>query len=458
MTYADPTAHWTSRLTELAVATEVRGATLGIWTDHYSDVIAHGVLSTATKVPVTPDSVFQIGSITKPWTGTMIMQLVQEGRLSLDTTVAEVLPGVRIAADDVASQVTIRHLLNHSSGIDGDIFTDTGRGGGCLERYVEILADVGRTHPVGAAFSYCNSGFVVLGRIIEVLDGREWDQSLRKRLIEPLRLSQTVTLPEEAILHRAAVGHRDWPRVDEAVSTWMLARSLGPAGLIVASAGDLLTFARMHLNNGVTADGTALISAEMAASMLVPTVQIPGIGAVAGEMGLSWRLDDWGGHLVFGHDGGTVGQNAYLRIDPQSRVIACLLTNASDARALYRKLFSEVFDEYAGVTVPAVPQPITGPVRGDLARHAGRYERPSHRMDLSLADGRLRAVAEVTGALALTAEAEPQEFELHPADDSGDNFVVRSHESKPWTNLSFGKLADGTPYLFSGGRITQKLS
>jgi CubicO group peptidase (beta-lactamase class C family) len=153
------------------------------------------VLSTSTAVETTTDSVFQVGSITKLWTATMIMQRVDEGRVTLDSTVAEVLPGVRLGADDVADRVTVRHLLTHTSGIDGDVFADTGRGDDCLEKYVELLASAAQTHPVGAAYSYCNAGFVLLGRLIEVLDGVVWDEALRRRLVEPLCLAATVTLP-----------------------------------------------------------------------------------------------------------------------------------------------------------------------------------------------------------------------------------------------------------------------
>jgi len=160
----------------------------------------------------------------------------RRGRLGLEATVAEVLRGVRLGAEDVSGQVTIGHLLTHTSGIDGDIFTDTGRGADCLERYVGELAGAVQICPVGQAYSYCNSGFVLAGRIIEVLDGREWDASLRRRLVEPLGLTQTVTLPEDAIMHRAAVGHRPRPREDEPFANWMLPRSLGPAGLVISSA------------------------------------------------------------------------------------------------------------------------------------------------------------------------------------------------------------------------------
>jgi CubicO group peptidase (beta-lactamase class C family) len=86
-------ANWTARLNELATDANVPGAALGIWSDGQEVLAAHGVLNAATQVPVTTDSVFQVGSITKIWTATMIMQLVDQGLLSLDTTVSEVLPG-----------------------------------------------------------------------------------------------------------------------------------------------------------------------------------------------------------------------------------------------------------------------------------------------------------------------------------------------------------------------------
>lgn len=454
MPQTDAIAHWTARLAELAGQAHIPGAALGIWADGQEIRVAYGVLSTATQVAVTPDALFQVGSITKVWTASMIMQLVDEGRLDLDAAVAKVLPGVRLCSPDVSADVTIRHLLTHTSGVDGDIFTNTGRGSDCLDRYVGDLAQATLTHPTGQAYSYCNSGFVVLGRIIEVLDGREWDASLRHRLMEPLRLTQTVTLPEEAIMHRAAVGHRARPREYEPVPAWMLPRSLGPAGLIISSVHDILTFARMHIDGGVTRGGARLLTQDSVSAMQRPQFEIPEAGAGPEAIGLAWRLHTWSGRPVFGHDGSTVGQSAFLRIDPQSGVAVCLLTNASTGELLYQPLFAEVLGEYAGLALPANPEPVAGPLDADLARHAGRYERTSRRFDVSYRGGRLHGVVTTTGQLAAVREAEPEEFDLYPADLSGDNFVCRSHDDEPWTTVSFGRLSDQTPYLYAGGRIT----
>jgi CubicO group peptidase (beta-lactamase class C family) len=462
-------ADWTARLSELAARARVAGATLGIWSDGREVLAACGVLNSATQVPVTPGSLFQIGSITKIWTAAMIMQLIEEGLLSLDTSVAEVLPGSRIGPSDVGGQITVQHLLTHTSGIDGDVFTDTGRGDDCVQRYVEELAAVPSTFPVGAAYSYCNSGFVLLGRIIEVLDGRSWDESLRDRLIGPLALTRTVTLPEEAILHRAAVGHDS---TGVPVKVWGLPRSVGPAALITAAAGDLLTFARLHLGGGILPDGRRILSEASVSAMRRPRAAIPDFGLPDAAIGLGWRLGSWGGRAIFGHDGDTVGQSAYLRIDPEAQLAVCLLTNAGESESLFRALFDEVFGDLVGVTMPAGPRParsagspdqaagIAGVADDpdlDLERHVGRYERASRRFAVSVRDGRLHMILTVTGELADLFNSEPEELILYRADSSGDRFVLRSHEDEPWVPLSFGHLPDRTPYLYLTGRVTRRV-
>ncbi|HUZ52426.1 MAG TPA: hypothetical protein VMU94_07830 [Streptosporangiaceae bacterium] len=114
--------------------------------------------------------------------------------------------------------------------------------------------------------------------------------------------------------------------------------------------------------------------------------------------------------------------------------------------------------EYAGVTLPASPEPVAATAGAELARRAGRYERTSRRFDVSVRDGRLHAVVTPTGQLAAVRDAEPEELDLHPADPSGDSFVCRSFDDEPWTAVSFGRLSDQTPHLYMGGRITLRIT
>ena len=352
------------------------------------------------------------------------------------------------------------HLLTHTSGIDGDIFTDTGRGDDCVQRYAGLLDQAASVFSPGGAYSYSNSGYVLAGRIIEVLDGRTWDESLRERLCGPLELNQTVTLPEEAILHRAAVGHYADGGV---VRTWALPRSIGPAGLITAAPHDLLTFARFHLDGGVAPNSKRLLSEAVVALMQKPQAAIPGFGTAAGAVGFGWRLSRWDGRVVIGHDGDTIGQSAYLRVDPEARVTACLLTNSAETATLYRQVFGEVFADLTGAALPADPGPADADPGGadpggpGLDQHAGRYERTSRRYDITVRDGRLHMVLTITGELAALTAAEPEQLVLFPADSSGANFVCRSRDDEPWVPLSFGELAGGTPHLFMSGRVTPRV-
>jgi CubicO group peptidase (beta-lactamase class C family) len=434
------------RLAELARETSVPGAVLGVWQDGELTVTPYGVVSTRTGQPTVAGSVFQIGSVTKTWTGTMTAQLVEEGRLTYDATLADLLPGVRLGRDDAASRITVRHLLTHSSGLDGDVFDDTGRGDDAVEKYVGLLADVERAFEPGAAYSYCNSGFVLLGRVVEVLDGRTWDESLRERLVRPLGLADTVTLPEEAILRSAAVGHRDPPDVVP-YDTWTLPRAIGPAGLITCSAADLLTYARLHLERG-----RELLSEDATTAMWEEQLPIP---EQLGGIGLSWRVATWDGTRVLAHDGGTVGQIAKLRLLPDHGFALCLLTNSANGDALAERLLPEVFPELVGVTVPELPLPDPAVSVTGLERHAGRYSRRGVDFDVEPGDGELRVT--IRPHFGIGGFDEVETVTMLPTDGSGDRFAGRPDPTEAWWRIAFATLPDGRAQLFSSGRVAPRV-
>ena len=356
----DP-ARLNERLSALAERYDVVGASLALAVGDETALAATGVLNTRTRTPVTVDSVFQIGSITKVWTATLVMQLVDEGLVDLDAPLRTYLPDFRILDEGITAGVTARHLLDHTSGIGGDFFPDTGRGDDCVARYVAELAHQPASHPLGATMSYCNAGFVVLGRLVEVVRGQSWDTVLRERLLAPLDLTGAGTLPEEALLWGAAVGHFG----TEVSSEWGLPRAIGPAGLVHARAVDLLTFARLHLADGLTRDGKRVLSADATRAMRVAQATIPEPSS-SGSVGLGWMLSDWGAP-VFGHDGQTLGQTAYLQVVPghpgTPPVSVALLTNSNDTQEFSRVLLSELLAEHAGVTVPGPPEPPAEPIR-----------------------------------------------------------------------------------------------
>ncbi|MEV4754356.1 serine hydrolase [Micromonospora sp. NPDC049559] len=455
-------AHWQRRLAVLAARHGVPGAALGILRVRTADdagadelvEAAYGVLNVETGVAVTTDSLFQIGSISKVWTATVAMQLVDEGRLDLDTPVAEYLPELRLADADVAKRVTMRHLLTHTSGIDGDVFTDTGRGDDCLEKYVALLGEVAQNHPLGVTWSYCNSGFALAGRVIERITGGSWDQAMRDRVFAPLGLRHTVTLPEEALLHRAAVGHVGDDEPTRA-PVWTLPRALGPAGLITSTPADVLAFARAHLAGGVAADGTRLLSAGGTATMARKHADLPDRYSLGDSWGIGWIRFDWDGHRLVGHDGNTIGQAAFLRLLPEQGLAVTLLTNGGRARDLYEELYREIFAELAGVAMPEPLAPPEPPVAVQIEPHLGTYERAGARLEVHAgADGPTLRIT-VTGPLA---ELVPEQSREYPMVALRENlYLVREPQAQTWSPVTFYALPTGERYLHFGVRATPKV-
>lgn len=200
-------AHWQRRLDTLRATHDVPGATLAFLVDGEVHELASGVLSRATGVEATTDSVFQLGSIAKVYTAALVMQLVESGELDLDVPVVKVLPEFATVDPAATEVITPRMLLSHTSGLTCDFHIDTGRGDDAIARYVEAAKGVAMDCPPGTAVSYSGIGYVVLGRIVEVLTGLTWDQALKERVFAPLGLAHTMTLPEEALPFRVAMGH-----------------------------------------------------------------------------------------------------------------------------------------------------------------------------------------------------------------------------------------------------------
>lgn len=457
-------AHWQHRLEVLAKRHGVPGAQLGILRydpDGRDDIVTvtTGVLNTslpAESARVLPDSLFQIGSISKVWTATVILRLVEQGRLTLDTRAKDVLPDLRLINDELTEGVTVRHLLTHTSGIDGDVFTDTGRGDDCIAAYVDLMSEVGQNHPLGATWSYCNSGFVLLGRIIEQVTGKVWDEAMRELLFTPLGLTHTVTLPEEAIMHSAAVGHEDGGDGLEVAPVWGLPRSVGPAGLISARAADVLAFARLHLAGGVAVDGTRLLDDGTVADMQAFHAEVPDKHVLGDSWGLGWIRFDWNGARLYGHDGNTIGQAAFLRVHPETGVAVTLLTNGGHTRDLYGDLYREIFAELSDVRMMDAVEPPTEPVEVDITPYVGVYERASVRSEVYVGDDGPMLRTTVLGPLAEMLPDPVDEYPLTPFSDGV--FALREPGTQTWMTATFYSIPTGEQYLHFGARATPKVT
>ncbi|MBM6404536.1 beta-lactamase family protein [Phycicoccus sp. CSK15P-2] len=337
---------------------------------------AAGVLNLATGVEATTDSVFQIGSATKLWTASLVLQLADEGLLDLDAPVREVLPEFAVGDREATERITPRQLLEHTAGFEGDIFTDTGVGDDALEKYVAELHDVPQLFPPGERFSYNNAGYCVLGRVVEVLRGTTYDAALHERLAAPLGLTHVATSALEAILHRAAVGHVEAEPGGslQRAPVWAMPRSNAPAGAMLSmTARDLVAFARMHLDDGHAPDGTRVLAAGTPERMWAHAVDLPALGLMGTSWGLGFERFDTPTGLLVGHDGTTIGQHAFLRMVPGAGVAVALLTNGGDVVSFYREVVGHVLGMLTDVRLPDLPAPPQDPETVDASRYLGTY-------------------------------------------------------------------------------------
>ncbi|MEU8957675.1 serine hydrolase domain-containing protein [Streptomyces sp. NPDC048518] len=435
--------HWRRRLAALAADSDVPGASLAFLSDGRGHACATGVLNTATGAPARTDSLFQIGSVSKVWTATQLMLLVERGRVTLDTRVADVLPGFKVADSAASSRIALRHLLTHTSGIDGDLFLDTGRGDDCLERYVAACAELAQTFPVGDSPSYCNSGFVIAGRVVEQLTGMVWDRALREQICEPLGLTHTWTLPEDVLRFGAAMGHVEQGEVAPA---WGLPRSVGPAGLVCASASDVVAFGRAHLTPGaLLADPAAMRQAQ---------VDLPNPHDGGRQWGIGWCLDSWDGREVVSHTGDTIGQHAALWVLPETGTVVALLTNGGRSAEFQHRLIGELLADLDELAVPEPIAPPARPVTVDTGSFTGVYERAGSRIHVDAHGARLRMRTEPTGMLVGLARA--RTLDLVPVDAT--TFVGRDEGDSMWNAVVFELRADGTSYLHHSGRATPRVA
>jgi len=231
----------------------VPGVAVGVVHAGEETIHTFGVTSIDNPLPIQPDTLFQIGSITKTFTATALMRLVEQGKVDLEAPVRRYLPDFRLRDEEVAQQVTVRHLVTHTAGWVGDDFTDTGPGDDALARYVDNLVELPQLTPLGELWSYCNSGFAVAGRVIEVVCGQSYESAARELVLEPLGMGHSFFSAAEVMTHRFVVGHTSpFEEVAEPVVArpWPLARAANSMGGLISCVPDLLRYARVQLGRG----------------------------------------------------------------------------------------------------------------------------------------------------------------------------------------------------------------
>jgi CubicO group peptidase (beta-lactamase class C family) len=292
-----------------------------------------GSAHASPSVAVTPWTVFRIASISKTLTAVGLMQLQEEGRVALDDPVNDHLKTLRVEAPAGAPEVTVRHLLTHTSGIGElprarDLVSPRKWGVGPPGAGPPDLASLygGSVRPEvrpGTKWAYANHGFAVLGQLVADLSGRPFADRMRSSVLDPLGMDRTDYLRSERVARELAAGYH-----------WRLGRFrqvrdydvlLLGAGSVMSCLLDVCRYAEWLLHGGDGPRGHVLESetlAEMMSPQFSPDPRIPGLG-------LAFFLDDFGGHRVAGHDGNIPGFASSLLVSPDDGVGIVALANTS---------------------------------------------------------------------------------------------------------------------------------
>ena len=363
-----------------------------------------GYAELASRRPVAADTTFQIGSIGKSMTALAILRLVQAGRLDLNAPVSAHLPW--FAMPSRFGPITLRHLLSHTAGLPaGTDFTPAGRYEGFALRDTEAAWEP------GSRFHYSNTGYKLLGWLLEDVTGQDYGSVIRQRVLEPLGMNSTEPVITHATRHRMATGYvplhddRPYRRNDTLLPASWMEYPVGD-GSQASTAGDMARYARLFLTGG-RGDVQAVISPALYELMTAPAIAMARGDAYQHDYGYGFGIisHQADGHHFIGHGGSTVGFRAIMLTDQTDGLGVVIMCNGSDvdtyAPARYAlQVAAAVRDNQPLPEPPPIPDPAHV---ADSARYAGDYVHESTCAILSVRaeDGRLQLHGNDAAGVAL---------------------------------------------------------
>jgi CubicO group peptidase (beta-lactamase class C family) len=309
-----------------------------------------GLRDREAGLPVTQDTLFAIGSVTKAFTATTIGALVDEGLLEWDRPLRDYVPGVRLHDPIVSDRLTIVDLLSHRSGLPRHDLTWLGQPDRSRAELVRRLRYLPLSRDLREEIQYCNLGYLVAGHVVEALSGVPWEDFTRGRLLDPLGMRRSNLSVDEMLAdddHSAAYTRRDGAIVE--VPQRPLP-AMAPAGAINSSAADMTRWLLAQLADGQL-DGVTVMSAATARRQRTPHMLMPDSGDMPGltlhAYGLGWAIGRYREHKIAMHDGGIDGFTTHCALLPDDAIGVVVLTNTS-ASLMHAVVACRVLDELLG--------------------------------------------------------------------------------------------------------------
>lgn len=280
--------------------------------------------------PPTPQTPFCLGSVTKSFTALATMQLVEAGKIDLDAPVQRYLPWFRVADPKSSLQMTVRHLLNQTSGLPGSsgehILADPDGSPGAAERQARTLSVVVLARPVGTAWEYSNSNYQLLGLIIEAASGVSYADYVQEHILGPLDMSHTTTSQAVAKQHGLAMGHQYWFLVPLAAPNMPIPRGALAGGGLISTSEDMARY-MIALLNGGRYGSVRILSGAGVDELQRGVADFSGYG-VSFKYGMGWFVSEIGQTKLVWHSGTLPDFAAYVALLPEQRKGVVLLFNA----------------------------------------------------------------------------------------------------------------------------------
>lgn len=276
--------------------------------------------------PVTAQTSFVLGSMSKPFTALAVMQLVQSGRIDLDAPVQRYLPSFRVRDERASALISVRHLLQHTSGIPTNAPRATGDSL-TLDAQVRALKDVKLLHQPGESHEYSSPNYVVLGAVVEAVTGRPFDTYVRDSIFTPLRMVHSFTDQSRALADGMALGHR-YVFGHPVAATLPHEADRLPAAAIISSAEDLGHFLSANLSGGTFGERSVLSPA------MLREMHTKGAPSDGFSYGLGWRIGAIGGVRAIHHGGIVPNFRGKMVLLPEHGWGVAVLTNASSGLPL----------------------------------------------------------------------------------------------------------------------------
>jgi CubicO group peptidase (beta-lactamase class C family) len=370
------------------------GAQLSIVKGSHQVDFATGLAHAQRDLAMTIETLMQVGSIGKVFNAAVLLSLVEDGLLDLDTPVRDYAPELEVLDPKTNRSLTLRNLASMSSGLDNGPYIYFGGEESALAKYVTKLPSLPQHFPPGQGFGYSNAGVCVAGYVASKVSGKSWEALVRERILHASGLTRSAMLEADVLYQTVSAGHLalgNRGRYEIIDPVFTMARARAPSSSTLAmSTSHLARFGKMFIDKGIGDSGARVLSESSVAQMMRAQTEVP-TRKYCTHWCIGPHMGNWNGVKVWGHGGTSLTSTAFLYWIPEHKGVIAFNINTHAAMSEFSEAaFGEVLEGAFGFRKPRidVPDSLLAPL--DHRRYLGSYEELGMRLDVTRDGSTLR--------------------------------------------------------------------